>query len=140
MTNLLKIKRAHLHNTIFVGGRNLSTRLDAKPDLEIEYDRTHKELHVTYQKETMIVPNTNISGMVSFPVEDELTKEDTVKLNKVLDGYEPVYLPQDDVAYVNANRKMAGLPPLPIKTTAQVSSPQEHVFKGPGNGKTGKDK
>lgn len=106
----INIRSVRLHSTIFVGGRNLSDKIAAKPDLILEYDRKEKELHVTFQGETAIVPSTNINSMVLQIEADTIRSEPRVEI------------------------------PFSTKTTAQIDSPMAHVFAGPGAGKTGKEK
>lgn len=102
---------ALLHDTIFVGGRNLSDRLDARhtAGLVMGYDEDKKNLYVTWNNETMRVPEPNIRGFV----------EGSAKDRKVVQMAHPM---------------VAGV------ASAQVETPMGHVQKGPGFGKDGRVK
>ena len=103
----MKIKWAELHTPLFLGGTNLQSKLDPhkRTGLEMEYDRSEKELIVRWNGETAIIPTTNVASMI-----------------------------EGEVA---ARGKTESVTP-PSKITAQVSTPQDHVFAGAGHGKTGK--
>lgn len=109
---MIKIKWAELHTPLFLAGTNLQTKLDPhkRHGLEMLYDRSEKELLITYdngdKKETAIVPITNVASMV----EGQIAARPVV---------EPVK-------------------PITAKITAQVDSPQSHVFAGEGHGKSGR--
>ena len=108
MAEKINIKMAELHSTLFLAGTNLGVKLDPakKGGLNLEYDRAEKELLVTYNNQTAIVPTTNVVSMVSGAIEK---KEEN----------------QHQTHHVG-------------KMTAQVESPQGHVFAGAGHGKTGR--
>lgn len=110
MSELIPIKRVHLHNTIFVGGTNLGTKLDPaegnRRNMKIHYNREQQELHVHWNDEMAIIPITNVSAMIPC---DE----------KKFDPPKAVELPKE-------------------RSSAQVSTPQSHVFAGQGHGKTNK--
>lgn len=111
---MLPVKRAKLHTDIFVAGKNLKESLDKKEhrhNLHMEYCREHQELHVTY----------NLNGVVETVI---VPATNIVCMAVGESEHEPVPAVQQAA----------------VKMTAQVSSPQGHVFAGPGAGKTGKDK
>ena len=63
---MIELKFAELHTPLFLAGTNLNVKLmpDKRQGLKIAYDRDHKELHVTYNGETGIIPSSNIVSMV----------------------------------------------------------------------------
>jgi hypothetical protein len=69
------------------------------------YDRDEKELLVSYNGKTAILPSTSVLSMVEQTAPRLVTK--------------------------------APAPVVPFE--AQVSTPQSHVFAGPGGGTTGQD-
>lgn len=66
---IIPIKFAELHTMIFVGGRSLGPKLAPamKSGLKLVYDRTEKELLVTIDGETAIVPVGNLACMIPVP-------------------------------------------------------------------------
>ncbi len=111
---LMNLKLAQLHTPIFVGGKNLTDRLDPfiLKGLEVKYFRSEKELHVTWNGETAMVPITNVKNMIPQDGKNVPMPEPTV------------------------------VAPMKIQTnlSAQVDSPMGHVHAGPGAGKTGQEK
>lgn len=105
---MLDIKYAELHTALFLKGTNLGLKLNPhhRGGLILKYDREARELLVSFNGETAIIPTTNVASMV--------------------EGKQP-------------DRKEEVKEPFVAKT-AQVSSPMQHVFAGPGHGKSGKDK
>lgn len=101
-----EIKWAELHSPIFVGGTNLSAKLDPtkRTGLRMEYDEDLRHLYVTWNNATARIPEPSILSMI-----EGATKEDKPKPSPVQGG-------------------------KPIK--AQVSTPQDHVHAGMGAGKT----
>lgn len=107
---LIPLDFAELHNALFLNGSNLQMKLDPKnkQGLILVYDRTEKELIVTYNGKIAIIPSSNVSSM---------TPSDPNVLGQV----KTASMPQPK-AYTHKG---------PIK--AQVSSPIDHVFaQGPG--------
>lgn len=107
---MIPIKFAELHNALFLGGKNLQTKLDPGKlaGLVIEYDRTEKELLVTWNGQTGIIPSSNIACMVEGSPE-----KPAVQITHPI---------------------VAGI------ASAQVETPMSHVHAGYGAGKTGKSK
>lgn len=102
----MKLKFAELHKPLFLAGTNLGEKLDiGKRTIELVYDRDHQELQVTYNAQTAIVPVSNVASMT--PMSSGALEE-------------------------QAAPKAIAAPLTPIK--AQVSTPQDHVFKT-GSGK-----
>lgn len=62
---LIQLDFAELHNPLFLNGTNLQMKLDPKnkQGLSLTYDRTEKELIVTYNGKIAIVPASNVSSM-----------------------------------------------------------------------------
>lgn len=107
---LLKLKRVELHEVVFVGCKNQGKKLESKAGLELLYCRKNKELHATFNNETVVIPYPNIVGMVFADLsQHHFFKEEPPK---------------------------AGDAPF----TPQVATPMSHVFAGEGHGKTGRDK
>ena len=61
----ININFAELHNALFLGGKNFGLKLDPSryAGLKLKYDRAEKELLVSWQKETAIIPSSNIASM-----------------------------------------------------------------------------
>ncbi len=110
----IDLKFAELHNPLFLGGKNLGLKLDHKkhPSISLVYDRAEKELLVTWNGETGIIPASNVSSM-------------TPALINLSPPVVKTELPP---------RRLPGEP-----FTAQVETPQSHVHAGPGHGSTGQE-
>jgi hypothetical protein len=106
----IPIKFAELQSPLFLHGTNLQLQLDGsrRPEMVMIYDRTEKELHVYLNQSLAIIPSTNINSMQ--PYDAEVLGPVPVKGQKVL------------------AMPTAPAPKGPIK--AQVSTPQDHVFRG----------
>lgn len=104
------LKYAELHSPLFLAGTNLQMKLDIdkRRGLVMEYNKEDKELKVTWAGETAILPCTSVFSMVP------------ITLSKVTEINPP-----------DPEKRGPGRPPK-----AQVSTPQDHVFAGPGFGKT----
>jgi hypothetical protein len=105
------LKYVELHSPLFLAGTNLQMKLDIEKrrGLVMEYDRQEKELKVTWNGDTAYLPCTSVFSMVP------------VTMTKVT-NIDPT-----------PDHEKRG-PGRPAK--AQVSTPQDHVFAGPGFGKT----
>lgn len=101
-------KYVELHSPLFLAGTNLQMKLDIerRRGLAMVYDRTAQELQVTWQGETAYLPSTSVFSYVP------------ATLAKAPDA------PTEE-------KRGPGRPPK-----AQVSSPTDHVFAGPGHGKS----
>lgn len=137
---MIKIKKAYLHNPIMVGGKNLGQTLPKTKEntdkLDMVYDRYAGagELHVTHREETLIVPLSNVSGMVEdgmqpFPGNMKMEYVTVPPLNTKL--MVPIF---EEVNPTPTKEELAAA------RNAQVNTPMSHVFAGPGKGKTGRDK
>jgi hypothetical protein len=105
------IEYAILHTPLFLSGTNLTDRLDP----------------------------TKRSGLEMYF--DDATDFLTVKF-----GGKETWVPKTNIAHItpagqNVVEIKAKPAPAPVnKVVAQVSSPQSHVFSGPGGGQTGQSK
>lgn len=106
---MIEVGFAELHDAIFVGGKNLSAKLDTHryPALQMVYDKPEKELLVTWNGVTANVPSTNIKSYIAGRAPDR----------KIVQM---------------GSSQMAN-----IAATAQVETPFGHVHAGPGKGKSG---
>lgn len=114
----IELRFAELHAPLFISdekhqGKNFGMKLDhiKHRGIKLEYDREAQELLVSWEGREAIVPLTNVISMQ--PLKAEPAKV--------------VRLPETAVAAPK------------VKATAQVSSPQGHVFEGPGKGQTGQE-
>jgi len=109
---MIKIKWAELHTPLFLADANLGQKLDPhkRPALKMEYNRPERELLVTYTHGTKTETAIIPTTNVVCMIEGEIAQRPQV---------EPVK-------------------PITAKITAQVETPQSHVFAGVGAGKTGK--
>ncbi len=120
------VEYATLHAPHFhLSGVNLGDKLDSRPKgragLTLQWDTDDKELLVIYAGRVEHVPETNVK---SYALKDELPPPAIVK--EVPKAVEP--------ATPQAPDKAMG---RPARATAQVSTPTQHVFAGPGAGDTG---
>lgn len=108
---MLKLEFVELHSAVFIAGTNLGPKLNPvqRTGLVLEFCREHKELHVTWNGKTAIIPRENVACML------EAKKSTTSKKSQAIQEPE-VIVPQG-----------------PIK--AQYDTPMAHVFAGPGAGK-----
>lgn len=116
---MIELEFCELHGPIFVKGTNLPPKLipgdgpGMRRDIKLFYDRSHREVHVHFKDKVAIVPRENVASMVEKSGETKF----------------------QDLPISVEGLKMT----LP-KVTAQVDTPQSHVFAGAGHGKTGRDK
>jgi len=117
----IEISRAELHGPIILGGKNLGTmnnKLTASNGVRMHYCRVHHELHIHCNGDDGIIPSANIALLV--PVKHK-AKVEAVNSNPIR-------------TIVDTSKVQVGTPGGPVK--AQVETPQDHVFAGPGHGKT----
>ncbi len=109
---MIDVGFAELHDAVFVGGKNLSAKLDSGryPELKMVYDKSEKELLVTWNSVTAFIPSTNIKSYIPGKARDRF----------IVQPSHPIV----------AN----------ISQTAQVETPFGHVHQGPGKGKSGAGK
>lgn len=71
----IDLEFAELHNPLFLAGTNLQMKLDPtkRTGLKLIYDRAEKELLVSYNGKTAIVPASNVASMT--PVSEAPAKE-----------------------------------------------------------------
>jgi hypothetical protein len=127
---MINVGFAQLFDGIFVGKKNLGTKLDAKalPTLKMAVDRAENELLVTWGGETSHVPLTNVKQWTDVAGTSD---------RKVVQYASPMVANVSQVAQVENPTLM---PPKAQTHTAQVSTPTSHVHAGEGKGKTGKSK
>ncbi len=110
----IDLEFAELHSPLFLGGKNHQMKLTAgaRTKLQLVYDRAEKELLVFWDEgqHEAIVPVSNVSSMTP----------------KRVDKVEPEVEPEVKPAPVSV---------ASVARTAQVSTPQSHVFAGEGKGK-----
>ncbi len=109
---MIEVGFCELHDGIFVGGKNLTAKLDTQrtAGLKMLYDKKEKELLVTWNGVESHVVSTNIKHYIPGPAADR----------KILQTASPQI----------SN----------IASTAQVETPFGHVHAGPGAGKSGVSK
>lgn len=113
----IELAYAELHAPLFLGGKNHQMKLKAGSDMRLVYDRDEKELIIIWGKHVAIVPFHGTTNNV-WPKDPQ------------------AFLASIELPPVEATA------PTPIKAphvppkSAQVSSPQAHVFAGPGGGKS----
>lgn len=115
----IDLRFAEIHAPLFLMGEkgtNLGTKLDPakRKGLKLVYDRGEKELLVSFEGMSAIIPATNVVSMLEV--------QSTKKVS---------------AAAVKAAQKEDTPTGQPI--VAQVSGPQLHVHAGPGHGQTGQD-
>lgn len=127
---MIQVGFVQLHDGIFVGKKNLGTKLDGKAlaGLKMLVDRDSDELIVTWASETTHVPLTNVK---------QWTELAGTLDRKVVQYASPMVANVSQVAQVENPTLM---PPRAQTHTAQVSTPTSHVHAGEGKGKTGKSK
>jgi hypothetical protein len=115
----IELRFAELHAPLFMSdekhlGKNFGMKLDhvKHRGIKLEYDREAQELIVTWEGREAIVPLTNVVSM------------------------QPAVAPPAKV--VKLPETASPVAPK-AKATAQVSTPQGHVFEGPGKGQTGQE-
>ncbi len=113
------VKRIKLHNGAFAGGTNLQLDLDTekRTGLRLLDDSQEEVVYVHFKDEIIKMPYTNISSITP-------TNERQAEL-------------ADIFTKVFAGEKVEKKNTAPgVRVQAQASSPQDHVFAGPGKGKT----
>lgn len=108
---MTKILRAFVHKTLFLAGKNFPERLDTNEirGMTLEYDEERKQLHVTYNGERARIMEASIFSMIDAPAAPVVTPNITVPAHE--------------------------MPKIKQKISAQVSTPQDHVFVGVNGGK-----
>lgn len=94
---------AELHTPLFLGGRNFGLKLDNDKfsGLGLVYDQTEKELWITNEGKTAIVPTSNVVSMTPAPKAKAVSQSN---------------LPPEK---------------FKTNLSAQVSTPTSHVFTKP---------
>lgn len=67
---MLQLKFAEVKTPCFIGNKNHGLKLDPTRSggLILQYDRKEKELHATYNNETVIIPSGDIARMIEGEV------------------------------------------------------------------------
>jgi len=68
---MIDLEFAELHAGLFIAGTNLEKKLDPnkRPGLKLAYDENKHHLYVTWKDKTMMVPSSNIVGIVEGKIE-----------------------------------------------------------------------
>ncbi len=131
--DLVELEFAELHAPLFLGGKNHQLKLvaGARSELRLVYDRPNKELLVYWNGPKGVVEGIVPIGTVlsMIPKKPEapipIKTEPAAVSPKISESMGEKTL--ERATKYEANR-----------FTAQVATPQDHVFKGVGQGKTGK--
>ncbi len=107
------IEWAELHAPLFLAGTNLGQKLDPakRAGLKMEYAEDKRHLYVSYGGKTARIPETSVLSMVERAAK-------AVTLHNTLTSPTPQHA---------------------TALSAQVSTPQSHVFAGLGGGQTGQE-
>lgn len=76
---MIKLEFVELHGPLFLAGKNHGLKLFNKPGVDLSYSREEKELYVTYNEKTAIVPSSNISSMTALTQEKVQEKAQPTK-------------------------------------------------------------
>ena len=128
----IEIDFAELHAPLFLGGKNHQLKLTAgaRSELRLVYDRAHKELLVFWHGPKGVVEGIVPIGTVLSMIPK---KAEVIEIKAAPAAASPKLSEAMGEKTIDRATKMeAG------RFTAQVSTPQDHVFKGVGQGKTGK--
>jgi hypothetical protein len=134
---MIELKFAETHGPVFLTagdkGYNLKNKLNVKErkGLKLQYDAETELMHVEYNGFKALVPSTNI--VVMIPWDSEMSAPKTPD--------EPERVSADAVRDAQRADTPTGAPPtlkqgIKQSIDAQVSTPTDHVFAGPGKGKT----
>lgn len=124
----IELSYAELHTPIIVGGKNLNLKLDTVKltGLKLLYDRAEKELLVTYNNVTAIVPSPTVIQMIPAGQGKPVAQETGLSESLLAQAEPPTQEQKEKQAAQAAIQKAAGL------GKAQVSTPTSHVFEGVG--------
>ncbi len=111
-----EIEWAELHAPLFLAGTNLGQKLDPnkRTVLKMVYDEVKRHLYVSYNNKTARIPETSVLSMVEVQA-PKLTMVEFAEKK------------------IEESARAQGF------AEAQVSTPQSHVFAGPGGGQTGQE-
>jgi hypothetical protein len=135
---MISLDFAELHNPLFLAGTNLNLKLDPvnRKGLILSYDREEKELLVEFNGKVAIIPSSNVSSMTPTSPADIGYTVAKPKVNATVSPITSHSNPTRSANTAPANGlQAANVAPKPVKVSAQVSGPQDHVHAGPGNGK-----
>lgn len=109
----INVKFAEVHTALFLNGVNLGLKLDPskREGLKLVWDREEKELIIEYKNAFKVVPSANVVGW---------------------DPENAVDIGMQSALHMPTTSKTATHPSHPMKANikgAQVSTPQDHVFK-----------
>jgi hypothetical protein len=61
---MIDCQRVELHSVLFLAGKNHGAKIQAGPDVKLQWDQAEKELHVTWNNETAILPSSSVQCRV----------------------------------------------------------------------------
>ena len=96
-----ELSYAELHAPLFLAGKNHGLKLRADASLKLFYDEELKELHVSYNNKKARLPYPSVHSMEEVPV--------------------PIGVPDQPKPQPVVDKSK--------RSSAQVSTPQSHVFK-----------
>lgn len=84
MSDLVNVKFAILQGPIFIGGKNFDVKLDPNryAGIKMQWSETTRKLHVTWNHETMKIPEPNVAGFV----EGEVKLREPIKTHPIIAG------------------------------------------------------
>lgn len=140
---MLSIKYAELHTSLFLSGTNLGLKLitsglGKRTGLSLSYDRPNKELLVTFNGNTAIVPTTNVVSMVPGDSGAEEAPSTPVLQHpgevgaQLAQAHTTQRMQEQGIATASPKNKNAPKVNSNPSANAQVSTPTSHVFQGPG--------
>ena len=120
----INLKILNLHVPILVGGKNFGNTIEKAKNREVEmiYDNIDKEVWFTYNKDTAILPLSNVAKMHPEQLQPADSK----------------YVDNPNLAIIHETESAA--PAKAKRINPQVGGPTDHVFAGTGHGKTGQEK
>ncbi len=134
----IEIDFAELHAPLFLGGKNHQLKLTAgaRSELRLVYDRAQKELLVFWKGPKGIVEGIVPIGTVLSMIPK---KAEVVEIKAPKPTGDVVLHTTPKLSEAMGEKTIERAAKMEARSfTAQVSTPQDHVFQGIGKGKTGK--
>lgn len=141
----MQINFLHLHSPLFFGAKNYGLKLDEKsaPGVEMTYHREYGEVWLRKPNNKGgyyegIIPRENVACMEpTLPlVETPTAKLPSGELTVAYTPTSEVETKAAEVIQEAEDRAKKSRQRTTVKPTAQASTPTDHVFAGPGAGKT----